>query len=126
MDKKTIGTIVGILIVIASVLVGLSTYLPTADQSNCVIALLTKFFSVGTVMFVVALIRNVAGFAIEYIRSEYSEAFVDGKLYETIVYYVGLVALIGSIVPEPYNAIGMLIMTIADLILQTVKKLWNK
>ena len=126
MDKKTLGVIVAVVLVVVSVFVGLSSYLPTLDQNNKIIALLTSFFTTGTVMTAVALIRNIIGFAMEYAKSGFTETFEDQKLYQTMAYYIGIVAFIGSIIPEPYNVWGVVIMTVADLALQATKTLWGK
>lgn len=134
LDKETVAKILAVTLVIVFVFVGLSAYLPTADQSNAVIALLTSFFGFGQVMIAVAFLRNIVGFLVEYARSKYTEQFEDQKLYETMAYYIGLVTLIGSIIPqllpEPYGkiiaGIGVLILTVADIARQALKKLWGK
>ena len=134
MEKKTVGLIVFAAVLFISVFVGLSTLLPTLDQSNVVIALFTSFFNIGTVMVAVAFARNIIGFLLEYAKSEYTETFEDAKLYTTIMYYVGLTTFLSTIpvavLPAPYGAIisGVIIvvMTVADVTRQALKTLFEK
>jgi hypothetical protein len=132
MDSKNLGKILAVIVIVIAVFIGFAAYLPTVDVSTLpasvapVFTYLISFFGTGAVLTIVALLRNVVGYAYEYVKSGYKETFTDTKLYETIVYYVGFVNTIGSIVPAPYSQIGMAILVVADLVLQATKKLWGK
>jgi len=134
MDKKTVGIILTVAIVVMSTFLGLSTVLPTLDQTNIVIATLTSYFTIGTVLIAVAFIRNIIGFITEWVKSNYGETFNDQKLYQTLTYYLGLTAFLGTIpvalLPEPYGKIasGVIIvaLTVVDLLKQAFGNLFSK
>lgn len=134
MEKKTIGLMLAIVIIVISVFVSLSTILPTLDQSNPIVATLTEYFGLGTVLLVVAFMRNILGFLTEYVKSQYKETFEDQKLYSTIMYYLGLTAFLGTLpvalLPEPwgtYVSAGIIILlTIVDLCRQAFNLLWGR
>ena len=132
-EKKIIGLILTITIITMSVFIGLSIALPTLDQTNVVIALLTQYFSLGTVMIVVAFARNIIGFVTEYVKNEYKETFEDKKLYNTIMYYMGLTSFLSTIpfvlLPQPYGTYVsgaiIVVLTGIDIGKQALKILWN-
>lgn len=125
------------MLVLASIAIAF-TLMPNAlallDQTNPIVIICVNFFGVGTVMFAVALIRNIIGFVIEWIRSEHIETFEDIKLYTTIMYYVGLTSFLSAIpvvfLPEPYGAvisgIILVVLTVADVFKQAWNVIWNK
>lgn len=118
MDKIVLGRIVAVLLLIALVFTGIATVAPSLDQSNMIFAFITNFFSIGTVLLVVGIVRNVSGFGLEWFRSNCGETYSDRKLYTTLMYYVGLVPTVvaaGSTLP--INIGGYSIGEIAGFIL---------
>jgi len=62
----------------------------------------------------------------ENARSSYGEIYEDTKLYDTLIYYIGVVGTVAAIIPAPYNQIGVAVLVIIDAAKQVLKDLWKQ
>lgn len=146
MGTKTVGSVLLILIVVMSAVIGVATLVQTVPTES-VPALLVPvwdyivgFFIAAEVLTAVAFARNFFGFIQNYFKQNYSEQYDFKKLGETLAVYMGVIASIiaaispiRDIVPAPYNdylsatlAVGAAVIVVLDLIKKQLAELGQK
>jgi flagellar biosynthesis protein FlhB len=120
-----------IFIVLAGVFVGIGQYFKSLDISTVpefardFVLIVQKFFSYGSVTFVVMFLRNILGYARNWLTLHKTQAveYELQRYYNTIMYYVGVFNVILSAVPEPYNWIGAVFAFAIDVFTAEWKKI---
>ena len=120
-----------ILLVLAGVFVGVGEWIKSVDVSTVpefarnFIVTLQRFFSYGGVTFVVVFLRNFLGYARNWLmlRKTKEVEYELNRLYNTVMYYVGVFNVILASVPEPYNWVGAVLAFFADVFTAEWKKI---
>jgi len=120
-----------IFVVLAAVFVGLGSYFSSLDLSTVpdfakdFVVAVQRFFSLGSVTFVVMYLRNLLGYARNWLMLHKTEKvdFEMNRYYNTIMYYLGVFNVIVSAVPEPYNWLGGVIVFAIDVFTSEWKKI---
>lgn len=133
--QKTLW-LVAMLIILSAVLTGLGAYFSTLNVSTLPTIIqpffdkLKYFFGLAPALFIIAVIRGITGYLIEFSHEEYKESYEFNKLYETIGYYIGIVGSLitaCTMMSEPYgsilSAIGTFVLVILNLANQGLKQI---
>ncbi|MCW3994913.1 MAG: hypothetical protein NWE98_02035 [Candidatus Bathyarchaeota archaeon] len=134
MNKITLSRIIVISMLVLLIFLGFSTVANELDQNNRIFSVIRTFFNTGTILFVVAILRNVSGFALEWFKTDLKETYNETKLYATLTYYVGLIpsiAAIGStlnftVAGVSIGEISAFLLIFADVAIQAIKTLFKK
>ena len=116
--------------ILAGVFVGIGEYFKTIDMTTVpefakeFVIVVQRFFSLGSVTFVILYLRNILGYARNWIKN-HKTGNVDFELnryYDTIMYYIGPVNIAIAAVPEPYNWIGGILLMVVEVFTAEFKK----
>jgi len=120
-----------IFLVLAGSFVAVGEYFKTIDLTTVpefareFVIVVQRFFSLGAVTFVVMYLRNILGYARNWIgKEENATVTFEMKRYtDTIMYYVGVFNVVVSAVPEPYNWLGGVLIFAVDVFTSEWKKI---
>jgi len=87
---------------------------------------IVKFFGLGIIAFLAAFARNIYGYLRNYYATAHSEEYKMDKYGETLALYGGIITTFGTLIPAPYDSIGMLFVVIGEFLLSEYKKLKKK
>lgn len=82
---------------------------------------IVKFFQLGTVTFLAALAYNIYGYLRNFFKGHYTEEYDLAKYLETLAFFGAFVTTIGTLIPPPYDAIGMMLVVIGKFILSEIR-----
>ena len=123
-----------IFIIGAGVFVGIGEYFKALDLATVpefarnFILVVQKFFSLGSVTFVILYLRNILGYARNWLKN-HKTGTVDFELnryYDTIMYYIGPFNISLAAIPEPYNWIGAVFLIAVEVFTAEFKKTTSK
>jgi len=120
--------------VLAGVFVGIGEYFKGLDITTVpefarnFVVVVQKFFSYGALTFVLMYLRNILGYARNWLQNHKTEQvqFDLDRYYNTIMYYIGPFNIALAAVPEPYNWIGGLLMFFTEVFTAEWKKIQPK
>ena len=101
------------------------------EETQPVFVALVTFMTAGGTTFAISLGRNVVGYLRNYLETEYTEAYDQKRLYNTWLYYFGIIGTVLTAVetiavPPPWReavlAITTLVALVADFMLSEIKK----
>jgi hypothetical protein len=120
--------------ILVGVFVGIGEYFKTIDMTTVpefakqFVTVIQKFFSLGSVTFVVLYLRNILGYARNWIQNHKTEPvnFELNRYYDTIMYYIGPVNIAFAAIPEPYNWVGGVLLMVVEVFTAEFKKVVPK
>jgi len=83
---------------------------------------IVTFFTLGTGAFLAAFARNIYGYLRNYFATARLEEYDLDKYLETLALYGGIITTFGTLIPAPYNIIGMLFVIIGEFLCSEYKK----
>jgi len=118
-----------IVLVITGLFTVIHEYVVAVDTTNLPSWLATywnyiiTFFGLGTVTFLAAFTRNIYGYLRNYFATAHMEEYEMDKYLETLALYGGVITTFGTLIPAPYDAVGMLFVIIGEFLFSEYKKL---
>ena len=109
--------------ILAGVFVGIGEYFKGIDMTTVpefakqFVTVIQRFFSLGSVTFVILYLRNILGYARNWLKNHKTEPvnFELNRYYDTIMYYMGPVNIAIAAIPEPYNWIGGVLLMVVEV-----------
>lgn len=129
MNQEKTAKLLLVVVLILAVFIGVNEAIKTVDLASVPEFVLPAwnyvvvFFSSLTGTTLVAFGRNVLGYLRNYCRTEYSEVYKANRFYETLVFYLGIVTTIATIVPAPYNTVFIGVVIVFDFAISEYNKL---
>ena len=129
MNKEKLAKVLVILIITIGVLTASQVAIQqiTPDQVPSYIepiwGYIVVFFESAPVIIVLALGRNLLGYARNYWKTDHAESYDINRLYGTWAYYIGGITTVLAAVPEPFDSVAVAIIVLLDFVTSEIKQL---